>query len=51
MSILNDAIKILPNDTDISAKIEYYNQHAPDELKDITVITGDVDIEDEIFIN
>ena len=48
MSILNDAIKILPNDTDISAKIEYYNQQAPDELKDITVITGDVDIEDEI---
>lgn len=48
VSILNDAIKIIPNDTDISAKIEYYNQQAPDELKDITVITGDVDIEDEI---
>ena len=47
-SLLNDALKILPNDSEITAKIEYYKQQAPDTLRDIKVITGEVDIEDEI---
>lgn len=48
VSIINEGLKILPNDKDLTNKYEEYMKYAPVPLSDFTVVTGDVDQESEV---
>ena len=48
VSIINDALKVLPNDADFTKKYDEYMEYAPVPLSNFTVVTGDVDQESEV---